>query len=125
MSSSDVREFPSVIAPDKVINVGDEVMQQLTQPMEVAPTVEMKAVVEVKPLLTVKDIVVQLIERNVLAWKDLPQGVRDMMMAHPGEFEFIRQIPITATAVPDIKYNGVVMHWNVNISYWIIKEIVR
>lgn len=117
--SSDVREFPSVITPDNVVIIGDKVMQQSTQPMEVAPTVEMKSVAEVKPL-TVKDVISRLLEVDIQAWKALPSSVREMLMECPTHFEFVKGLDV----LPDIKYHGVVLRWAYN-SGWYLFRIER
>lgn len=104
------------IMPAKVINVGEK---------KVDPTVPMHAV----EILTVKDIVHRLIERNLQAWKALPEKIRDAMMERPQEFQLIGNKEYNGTSKEnfdyDIQYNGTVWRYNGAGVNWVIANIVQ
>lgn len=103
----------SFVEPRKIINVG-------ASPVE--PTVPMYAV----ETLTIKDIVHRLIERNLQAWKALPEKIRDAMMERPQEFQLI---PNKTAKEGDfdysILYNGTVWRYHNTQLVWMIADIVR
>ena len=103
----------SMIDPQRVVNVGAQAMD---------PTVPMYAV----ETLTVKDIVHRLIERNLQAWKALPEKIRDAMMERPQEFQLI---PSKTAKEGDfdynILYNGTVWRYHNTALVWTIFDVVR
>lgn len=103
----------SFVEPRKIINVGASTVE---------PTVPMHAVEN----LTIKDIVHRLIERNLQAWKALPEKIRDAMMERPQEFQLI---PNKTAKEGDfdysILYNGTVWRYHNTQLNWIIADIVR
>jgi len=101
------------IMPARVINVGEKKME---------PTVPMHAV----EILTVKDIVHRLIERNLQAWKALPEKIRDAMMERPQEFHLIpTKNPKEGDFDYSILYNGTVWRYHALHINWVISDIVR
>lgn len=88
----------------------------------VGKKVETIIAMEVVNILTVKDIILQLIEPHTQAWKDLPKSVRDAMMDRPQNFQ-LRPLPARPNGTPDIVYNGTVWrHWS-DKYIWSILEI--
>ena len=86
------------------------------------PTVPMHAV----EILTVKDIVHRLIERNLQAWKALPEKIRDAMMERPQEFHLIpTKNPKEGDFDYSILYNGTVWRYHALHINWVISDIVR
>lgn len=103
----------SFIDPQRVINVGEKTVE---------PTVPMEAV----ELLSVKDIVHRLIERNLQAWRALPERVRDKMLERPQDFQLI---PTKREKEGDfdwsILYNGTVWRYHTTALVWTIYDVVR
>lgn len=101
------------IMPARVISVGEH---------KVEPTVPMYAV----ETLSVKDIVHRLIERNLQAWKALPEKIRDAMMERPQEFQLI---PNKTAKEGDfdysILYNGTVWRYHNTALVWVIADLIR
>lgn len=103
----------SFINPQRVVNVGEKKMD---------PTVPMQAVEN----LTIKEIVHRLIERNLQAWKALPEKIRDAMMERPQEFQLIpTKNPKADDFDYSILYNGTVWRYHPTQLSWIIADIVR
>lgn len=106
----------SMIDPNRIVNVGASTVE---------PTVPMHAV----EILSVKDIVHRLIERNLQAWKALPEKIRDAMMERPQEFQLIGNKEYNGTSKEnfdyDILYNGTVWRYNGAGVNWVIANIVR
>lgn len=106
----------SVIDPNRIVNVGGS---------KVDPTVPMHAV----ETLTIKDIVHRLIERNLQAWKALPEKIRDAMMERPQDFQLVGSKDFNSSLKEgfdyDIMYNGTVWRYNSVGVNWVIANIVR
>ena len=86
------------------------------------PTQPMEAVAKT---LTVRDVITQLIEADVHAWKGLPQSIRDALLDRPQDFQFIGAFPARAGGLGfSILYNGVVMKQD-NAGTWVVDRIVR
>ena len=103
----------SMIDPQRVVNVGEKTVD---------PTIPMHAVEN----LTIKDIVHRLIERNLQAWKALPEKIRDAMMERPQEFQLIpTKSPKESDFDYSILYNGTVWRYHPTQLNWIIADIVR
>lgn len=103
----------SFVEPRKIINVGEHQMD---------PTVPMYAV----ETLTVKDIVHRLIERNLQAWKALPEKIRDAMMERPQEFQLVpTKSPKSDDFDYSILYNGTVWRYHATALVWVIADVVR
>jgi len=81
----------------------------------VATTQEMPAV------MTVPQLMSELVEVNITAWKSLPRSVRDLMLSKPQKFHLDAGEKIGA--VPDILYNGVVLKFV--DSRWILDDILE
>lgn len=103
------------IMPARVINVGGT--------ME--PTIPMEAV----ELLTVKDIIHRLVERNLQAWRALPEAVRDRMLDRPQDFQLVVNKTYIATSKEnfdyDITYNGTVWRYSGAGVNWILANILK
>lgn len=89
--------------------------------LPLAPTEEMVAmlplvpvspinIISAPPATTVKDIVNQLIERDLLAWTALPQDFKDMMLTEPAKFTIIPNAVVGG--MPHISYVGVEFMWD-------------
>lgn len=103
----------SFINPDKIVNVGDDTVD---------PTIPMHTVEN----LTVKDLVHRLIERNLQAWKALPEKIRDAMMERPQEFQLIpTKLPKEGDFDYSILYNGTIWRYHPTQLSWNIFDIVR
>lgn len=104
----------SFVDPQKIINVGGSSVVEPTVPMEI---------VEV---LTVKDIMHRLVERNLQAWKALPESIRDKMLDHPQDFQLI---PNDARKEGDYDYNivysGTVWRYHNTALVWMIHKLLR
>jgi hypothetical protein len=87
-----------------------------TESKNAIPAIEMKT-------LTVKDVIAQLIEKDIIAWKSLPKSVREALMERPAEFQIIENLMNDLSL--NILYNGAVWRWMPNINHWVIHEIVR
>lgn len=113
MGHESVSVKPRVTQAYSFVNTGDH---------RVEPTVPMHAV----ETLTVKDIVHRLIERNLQAWKALPEKIRDAMMERPQDFQLI---PAKTAKDSDfdysILYNGTVWRYHNTQLNWIIVDIIR
>lgn len=102
----------SFVEPQKIVNVGESKMETKAPP-------EMKT-------LTIKSVVSDLIEKDLLAWKHLPQSVRDAMMERPADFQFIKCFLETGTNVDfNILHNGTIWRWKPAIKCWVLEDIVR
>jgi len=104
------------IMPARVISVGER---------KVDPTVPMDAV----ETLTVKDIIHRLVERNLQAWRALPESIRDKMLEHPQDFRLIGNKMYNSTSKEnfdyDIVYNGTLWRYNGAGVHWVIADIIR
>ena len=99
--------------PIRVINPGDSKVEP-TQPMEAMET------------LTMKDIVHRLIERNLQAWKALPEKIRDAMMERPQDFQLIgNKNRKEGDFDYNILHNGTVWRYSPSGVVWTIIDIVR
>jgi hypothetical protein len=99
----------------KAVELGlEEINVEPTQPMEAVET------------LTVKDIVHRLIERNLQAWKALPEKIRDAMMERPKDFQLIpARNPKEGDFDYNILHNGTVWRFHPTAVVWTIHDIVR
>jgi hypothetical protein len=80
-------------------------------------TVEMYAVVD-----SVKTVISDLIERNVDAWKVLPQAMKDKLIAEPHKFRFVwDQAKCGKDGPPKIIYNGVMIWFS---GQWLLDTLV-
>ena len=103
----------SFVDPQRVINVGERAVE---------PTVPMEAV----ELLSVKDIVHRLIERNLQAWRALPEKIRDKMLERPQDFQLIPAKTAKEGEFDwNIMYNGTIWRYNGIQVGWVIFDIVR
>ncbi len=86
------------------------------------PTIPMEAV----ETLTVKDIMHRLVERNLQAWKALPESVRDRMLDRPQDFQLISN---KARKEGEFDYNivfgGVEWRYHNTALVWTIHQILR
>lgn len=99
--------------PIRVINSGDSTLEP-TQPMEVVET------------LTVKDIMHRLVERNLQAWKALPEHVRDRMLERPQDFQLIANKNRKEGDFDyNILHNGTVWRYHTTAVQWVLQDIVR
>jgi hypothetical protein len=81
----------------------------------VATTTEMPAV------MTIQQLMSELVEVNVTAWKSLPKSVRDLMLSKPSRFHLDNNEKIGS--VPDILYNHVVLKFI--DSRWVLDDILE
>lgn len=109
-------EWNAPIHPKRVINVGGKAME---------PTVPMEAV----ELLNVKDIIHRLVERNLQAWRALPEAVRDKMLDRPQDFHLVGNKMYNSASKEnfdyDIIYNGTLWRYNGAGVNWVIADIVK
>ena len=91
----------------------------------VEPTVPMHAV----EILTVKDIIHRLVERDLQAWKALPESIRDRMLERPQEFQLVGNKAYMATSKEnfdyDIVYNNTLWRYNGAGVSWVIAGIFK
>jgi hypothetical protein len=103
----------SFVEPRRIINVGAKTVE---------PTVPMEAM----EILSVKDIMHRLVERNLQAWKALPESVRDRMLDHPQDFQLI---PNNARKEGEFDYNilhnGTVWRYHNTALVWTLHEVIR
>lgn len=108
-----VTQAYSMIDPNRIINVGES---------KVEPTVPMHAV----EILSVKDIVHRLVERNLQAWKALPEKIRDAMMERPQNFQLIpTKNPKADDFDYSIGYSGTVWRYHPTALVWMIADIIQ
>jgi len=104
------------IHPIRVINVGGKAME-VTVPMDAVE------------LLNVKDIIHRLVERNLQAWKALPESIRDKMLDRPQDFRLVGNKMYNGTSKEnfdyDIIYNNTLWRYNGASLNWFIADIVR
>lgn len=87
---------------------------------KVEPTVPMEAV----ELLSVKDIIHRLVERNLQAWRALPEKVRDRMLERPQDFQLIPAKDRKEGDFDwDILYAGTVWHYHGSKLVWLLQDI--
>lgn len=91
----------------------------------VEPTIPMDAV----ELLTVKDIIHRLVERNLQAWRALPEAVRDRMLERPQDFRLVGNKLYNGASKEnfdyDIVYNGTLWRYNGAGVNWVLADIIR
>lgn len=102
--------------------VDGKVVQRGLQEINVEPTQPMEAV----ETTTVKDLIHRLVERNLQAWKALPEKIRDRMLERPQDFQLIPD----KTAKPgdfdwQILYNGTVWKFHNTAIVWMIADVLR
>lgn len=99
---------------------GDDYMKKAIE-----PTIPMEAV----EVLTVKDIIHRLVERNLQGWRALPEKIRDRMLDRPNEFQLIGNKMYSSTSKEyfdyDILYNGTVWRYNAVSLVWVIQDIIQ
>lgn len=109
-----VTQAYSFVDHQKIINVGGSKVVEPTVPMEIVE------------ILTVKDIMHRLVERNLQAWKALPEPIRDRMLDHPQDFQLI---PNDARKEGDYDYNivysGTVWRYHNTALVWMIHKLLR
>lgn len=111
--ASPVQHKPRVTQAYSFVNTGER---------RVDPTVPMHAV----EILTVKDIVHRLVERNLQAWKALPEKIRDAMMEHPQNFQLIgNKNPKGEDFDYNIVYSGTVWRYHPTALVWVIADIIQ
>jgi len=80
-------------------------------------------------VLSVKEIVHCLIERNLQAWKALPEKIRDAMMDRPQDFQLIGNASNKNTKSGEfdycILYSKTVWRYHPISLVWVISDIVR
>lgn len=92
------------------------------QEINVEPTQPMEAVER----LTVKDIIHRVVERDLQAWKALPEKIRDRMLERPQDFQLIPSKAATHGEFDwAILYNGTVWRYHATALVWAIHDIVR
>lgn len=107
----------SFVSPDRIVNIEED--------KKVEPTIPMAAVnLLAAEVLTVKNIVHRLLERNLKAWRALPESIRDRMLDRPQDFNLIGNKLTPGDFDYDILYNGTVWRYNVINSCWLIQEII-
>jgi len=103
----------SFVEPQRVVNVGER---------SVEPTIPMEAM----EILSVKDVVHRLIERNLQAWKALPERIRDKMLESPQDFQLImNKLAKEGDFDYNILYNGTVWRYHNTALVWMISDIIR
>ena len=88
----------------------------LPKPSSLATTQEMPAV------MTMEQLIDELISVNPLAWKTLPKTMRDLMMKSPSKFHLDSSSPMKEGSVPEILYKGVVLRFS--NSQWVLDDII-
>ena len=105
------------IMPAKIVNVGENKV--------IEPTVPMDAV----EVLNVKDVVHRLIERNLQAWRALPEAIRDKILDSPQDFQFPANKTYNSRSSEnfdyDIVYRGVLLRYNGAGVNWVVADIIR
>lgn len=98
------------VMPIKVVG---EAKLEPTQPMEAVET------------LTVKDIIHRLVERNLQAWRNLPEKIRDRMLERPQDFQLVANKQRKEGEFDyNIQYNGTIWRFNASALVWILQDIV-
>lgn len=98
------------VMPVKVI--GESAMEP-TQPMEAVEQ------------LTVKDIIHRLVERNLQAWRNLPEKIRDRMLERPQDFQLIANKQRKEGEFDyNILYNGTIWRYSGTAVLWVLQDIV-
>ena len=79
--------------------------------------------------LTIKDVIVKLIEKYPDAWLALPESIRQKMMDYPHDFKFITNFTSKVNSVGiRIQYKNVVMGYNYSSNdngFWSIFDIIN
>lgn len=103
----------SFVDPQRIVNVGESKVEP-TQPMEAVET------------LTVKDIMHRLVERNLQAWKALPEKVRDRMLERPQDFQLVANLYRKEGDFDyNILHNGTVWRYHPTAVLWVLQDLVR
>lgn len=89
--------------------------QKVQSPTALAPTEEMEAM---PPTLTLKQIIRELIEVNVDAWRAWPAALQELMLSNPERFRFYR-----GSKSVDIIYNGMRFYFDAQASAWCLKGL--
>lgn len=106
-----VTQAYSFITPDRVINVGERTVE---------PTIPMEAV----EILSVKDIIHRLTERNLQAWRALPEKIRDRMLERPQDFQLVLNKQRKEGDFDyNIVYSGTVWRFHGTAIAWVIADI--
>lgn len=88
---------------------------------KVEPTQPMESVES----LSVKDIVHRLVERNLQAWRNLPEKIRDRMLERPQDFQLVGAKRLKEGEFDwAIQYNGTVWQYHVTAMMWYIHDII-
>lgn len=99
------------IMPARIVSVGER---------KVEPTVPMEAV----ELLTVKDIIHRLVERNLQAWRALPEKIRDRMLERPQDFQLVAANDRKEGDFDwDIAYKGTIWRYNGTKVVWVLYDL--
>lgn len=113
MPASRKTQAYSFIEPQKIVDAAQRTVE---------PTIPM----EIMEILSVKDVVHRLIERNLQAWRALPEKIRDKMLESPQDFQLI---PNKGAKNGDfdynILYNGTVWQYHNTALVWMISDIIR
>lgn len=108
-----VTQAYSFVNPQRIVNVGESKV--------IEPTVPMEAV----EILTVKDIMHRLVERNLQAWKALPESVRDRMLDRPQDFQLIaNETRKEGDFDYNIVYSGTVWRYHNTALVWMIHKLL-
>lgn len=100
------------VMPIKVIDKGTSNVEP-TQPMEAMDQ------------LTVKDIIHRLVERNLQAWRNLPEKIRDRMLERPQDFQLIGNKNRKEGEFDyNILYNGTIWRYSGTAVMWVLQDIV-
>lgn len=89
--------------------------QKVQSTMALAPTEEMKAV---DSILTVRDVIREILEVDMEAWKKLPYTIQDLMLSKPEQFKLHKFSNTGMNLVPDIIYNNVRIRFNDELRVW-------
>ena len=107
-----VTQAYSFIDPQRIVNVGERTVE---------PTIPMEAV----ELLSVKDIVHRLIERNLQAWRALPEKIRNRMIDRPQDFQLVlNKQRKEGDFDTNIVYSGTVWRYHGTALTWVIDDII-
>lgn len=70
-------------------------------------------------MLTVRDVIKDLLEVKIAAWRALPVSVQDLMLSKPEIFRFHRfQNSGSSQMIPDIIYNGIRFRYEEPANIW-------
>jgi hypothetical protein len=74
-------------------------------------------------VMTIQQLIDELISVNPLAWKTLPKTMRNMMMSSPAKFHLDLGQAVKEGSVPDILYKGVVVRFDG--ARWVLDDILE